>query len=54
MRTVAAMRAWRLGVVLVFTAALAAPARGQAPAVSAPVLKWQHGGCFASWCQTGC
>jgi len=21
--------------------------------VSAPVLKWQRGGCFASWCQTG-
>jgi hypothetical protein len=22
-------------------------------AVSAPVLKWQRGGCFTSWCQTG-
>lgn len=22
-------------------------------AVSKPVLKWQHGGCFSSWCQTG-
>lgn len=22
-------------------------------AVAAPVLKWQRGGCFASWCQTG-
>ena len=22
-------------------------------AVSAPVLEWQRGGCFASWCQTG-
>ncbi|MBK6404711.1 MAG: VCBS repeat-containing protein [Holophagales bacterium] len=22
-------------------------------AVSAPVLKWQRGGCFSSWCQTG-
>ena len=21
--------------------------------VSAPVLKWQHGGCFSSWCETG-
>ena len=21
--------------------------------VSAPVLKWQHGGCYASWCETG-
>lgn len=24
-----------------------------ASAVSAPVLKWQHGGCFATWCPTG-
>jgi hypothetical protein len=22
-------------------------------AIGAPVLKWQRGGCFASWCQTG-
>jgi hypothetical protein len=22
-------------------------------AVQEPVLKWQHGGCYASWCQTG-
>ncbi|MBK9374920.1 MAG: VCBS repeat-containing protein [Holophagales bacterium] len=22
-------------------------------AVAAPVLKWQRGGCFSSWCQTG-
>jgi hypothetical protein len=21
--------------------------------VSAPVLKWQHRGCFSSWCETG-
>ncbi len=21
--------------------------------VNAPVLKWQHGGCFSSWCETG-
>jgi uncharacterized repeat protein (TIGR01451 family) len=21
--------------------------------VQAPVLKWQHGGCYASWCETG-
>ena len=24
-----------------------------AAAVQAPVLKWQRGGCFGSWCQTG-
>jgi hypothetical protein len=22
-------------------------------AVAAPVLKWQHGGCYSSWCETG-
>lgn len=22
-------------------------------AISAPVLKWQHGGCYSSWCETG-
>jgi len=21
--------------------------------IAAPVLKWQHGGCYASWCETG-
>jgi uncharacterized repeat protein (TIGR01451 family) len=26
---------------------------GQAQAVQAPVLKWQHGGCYSSWCETG-
>jgi hypothetical protein len=25
----------------------------QAVAIDAPVLKWQRGGCFTSWCQTG-
>lgn len=24
-----------------------------AGAVAAPVLKWQHGGCYSSWCETG-
>jgi hypothetical protein len=24
-----------------------------APSVAAPVLKWDHGGCYASWCETG-
>jgi hypothetical protein len=38
-------------VLFLFRALLAAgPARA---AVSAPVLKWQRGGCFTSWCQTG-
>jgi uncharacterized repeat protein (TIGR01451 family) len=26
---------------------------GQAQDVQAPVLKWQHGGCYSSWCETG-
>jgi uncharacterized repeat protein (TIGR01451 family) len=25
----------------------------QAPTFGAPVLKWQRGGCFTSWCETG-
>ena len=24
-----------------------------AAGISAPVLKWQHGGCYSSWCETG-
>ncbi len=23
------------------------------PAIQAPALKWQHGGCYSSWCETG-
>ena len=29
------------------------PAAAAAAAVQAPVLKWQHGGCYRSWCETG-
>lgn len=25
----------------------------QAGTISSPVLKWQHGGCYSSWCETG-
>ena len=32
-----------------FSVARAVPAM----AVQAPVLKWQHGGCYSSWCETG-
>ena len=28
-------------------------AAGTRAAVQAPVLKWQHGGCYSSWCETG-
>jgi hypothetical protein len=39
--------------VLSFLILMAARAPAQAPVVNAPVLKWQRGGCFSSWCQTG-
>ena len=29
------------------------PRPAQAVTIAAPVLKWQHGGCYASWCETG-
>jgi uncharacterized repeat protein (TIGR01451 family) len=29
------------------------PAAAQPQAIQAPVLKWQRGGCYASWCETG-
>ncbi|MBL8096799.1 MAG: VCBS repeat-containing protein [Anaerolineales bacterium] len=38
------------GLILPNFLAQPQPARA---AVSAPVLKWQRGGCFSSWCQTG-
>ena len=36
--------------VAVVSAALASAAEAS---VASPVLKWQRGGCFSSWCQTG-
>jgi hypothetical protein len=41
------MRATALTLLAVLTAL---PAAAQ---VAAPVLKWQHGGCHPSWCETG-
>ncbi len=29
------------------------PAPARQAAIAAPVLKWQKGGCFSSWCETG-
>ena len=29
------------------------PISAEAQALQAPVLKWQHGGCYSSWCETG-
>jgi FG-GAP-like repeat len=33
--------------------ALASLPAAAASQVQAPVLKWQHGGCYSSWCETG-
>lgn len=43
-----------LVLLTTFFFAVQAPA-GQAGAqtVAAPTLKWQHGGCYSSWCETG-
>jgi len=38
---------------LVFLFIMTAIPRTIESAVNAPVLKWQHGGCFSSWCETG-
>ncbi len=29
------------------------PSAAYAQSIQAPVLKWQYGGCYASWCETG-
>ncbi len=45
-----------LALALCLTLAFAAPmqpASAATTAIAAPVLKWQYGGCFSSWCQTG-
>lgn len=57
------MKSWRGLVLLVvgFCAFCGAPgvwatageAPGEPEAVQAPVLKWQNGGCYSSWCETG-
>lgn len=36
-----------------FTPRLGGRLEPQAPSFSAPVLKWQRGGCYSSWCETG-
>jgi uncharacterized repeat protein (TIGR01451 family) len=39
-------------IFLLLAAFSSRPAAGSAP-IAAPVLKWQHGGCYSSWCETG-
>jgi uncharacterized repeat protein (TIGR01451 family) len=40
-------------IILLLALALSAAAGQGASAVQAPLLKWQHGGCYPSWCETG-
>lgn len=48
------MKAALAFLLIVLLAAPIGQARSTAPqAIAAPVLKWQHGGCYASWCETG-
>jgi hypothetical protein len=50
-------RTLRIGLTLLMALLPSLSARGQtrpaSASISAPVLKWQRGGCFNSWCQTG-
>ncbi|MCD4842924.1 MAG: hypothetical protein K8R25_00355, partial [Methanosarcinales archaeon] len=36
--------------ICIFTIASACIVNGE---IAVPVLKWQHGGCYNSWCETG-
>jgi uncharacterized repeat protein (TIGR01451 family) len=48
------MKAALAFLLIVLLAAPIGQARSTAPqAIAAPVLKWQRGGCYASWCETG-
>jgi uncharacterized repeat protein (TIGR01451 family) len=51
-----------LSILLLVTILLVAPGESSGPAavraalllpIGAPTLKWQHGGCYTSWCETG-
>ncbi len=39
--------------LLFFASLILQPAAAQQAAITAPVLKWQKGGCYSSWCETG-
>jgi len=48
------MKAALAFLLIALLAAPGAQARSAAPqAIAAPVLKWQRGGCYNSWCETG-
>ena len=40
-------------IILLVALAVSSVGALGAPAVQSPVLKWQHGGCYPSWCETG-
>lgn len=40
-------------MLLFFANLILRPSEVQPAAIAAPVLKWQHGGCYSSWCETG-
>jgi len=40
-------------IVIAFLLSAASPAPRPETEISAPVLQWQHGGCYSSWCETG-
>ncbi len=54
------MKGRRLGLLALLMAFGLVPGVGPGPslhaavsAIEEPVLKWQHGGCYSSWCETG-
>lgn len=48
------MRCDRRGwMVSIFVGVAVAAVTSASAQVAAPVLKWQHGGCYSSWCETG-
>ena len=42
-----------VGLILILISVLLGAAAGSADSIAAPILKWQHGGCYSSWCETG-
>jgi hypothetical protein len=42
-----------IGIISLLVAVGNTPLIAKTNSVSAPVLKWQHGGCYNSWCETG-
>ncbi len=39
--------------LLIFASLILQPVAAQPSAIATPVLKWQKGGCYSSWCETG-